>query len=142
MSGDPESFDTLQVLAEHAARLNALRTPTASARVGYDRMSGAVCWSDETDDETPIEVIWALRFLRAYRTGLMLNKPREEFKAIWDHALSLFPDWVGFRPERRQPTPELLQIYRRGDLSLRKWLRDLERRMGVPAKGEDGGTTP
>ena len=96
-------------------------------------MSGALIWSDETNDETPVEVIWALRLVVAYRTSLMLYEPREEFKPIWDFALTLFPKWVGFQPDRRIPTPHLLQIYRRGDVSLRTCLRDMEREMNNPS---------
>jgi hypothetical protein len=92
-------------------------------------MSGGLVWTDETNKETPIEVIWALRFLVAYRTGLMLKKPREEFKHIWEHALSLFPQWVGFRSDRREATPDLLEIYRRGSVSVRKCLRDIEHKL-------------
>jgi hypothetical protein len=57
----------------------------------------------------------------------MLGAPREELAEFWQYGLKHFPQWVGFRPERREPTPELLETYRRGDVSLRKCLRDLER---------------
>ncbi len=90
-------------------------------------MSGGLVWTDETNKATPIEVIWALRFLVAYRTGLMLNKPREELKPLWEHALTLFPHWVGFRSDRREAAPDLLEIYKRGSISVRKCLRDIER---------------
>jgi hypothetical protein len=136
MSDDDRSFDPLQTLADHAEHLNAVCSPACSPKVFYEIMSGALVWSDETNHETPIEVIWALRMIVAYRTSLMLNKPREEFKPIWDRALSLFPRWVGFRPERRQPTAELLQIYRRGDVSLRKCLRNMEREIDKQPRGD------
>jgi hypothetical protein len=129
VSDNDRSFDPFQTLADHAAQLNALSSPGEGPKVSYEVMSGALIWSDETDGKTPIELIWALRYLVAYRTSLMLNRPREELRPMWDHGLSLFPDWVGFRPERRQPTPHLLQIYRRGDVSLRKCLRRLEREL-------------
>jgi len=106
-------------------------------------MSGALVWSDETNSKTPVEVIWALRGLFAYRTSLMLNRPRDELAPMWDLGVSLFPKWVGFRPERRQATAKLLQIYRRGDVSLRKCLRDIDREIhkqdtesGAGANGE------
>jgi hypothetical protein len=57
----------------------------------------------------------------------MLNAPREEFTDFWQFGLAHFPQWVGFRPERREATPSLLEIYRRGNVSMRKCLRDSER---------------
>ena len=89
-------------------------------------MSGALIWSDETKDETPVYVIWALRQLFAYRTQLTLDnaEPDNEF---WDQCVKLFPSWVGFRPDRRTQTPELLAEYRRGTVSLKKCLRDMNR---------------
>src|SRR6266852_1600062 len=117
------------MLTQYAEHLNAINTPAKSPRIFYEIMSGGLVWTDETDQTTPVEVIWTIRFLVAYRTGLILNKPRDEFNPIWEHALSLFPQWVGFRPESRRKTPQLLEIYRRGDVSLRKCVRDLEREM-------------
>jgi hypothetical protein len=87
-------------------------------------MSGALIWSDEVEDGFPCDLIVALRPIFAYRTSLMKNKPREEFRPIWDRCLKLFPNWVGFRPKRRQPTPQLLRVFREGDVGLRKCLRD------------------
>jgi hypothetical protein len=130
MSDGGRNFDPVQALIQHAEHLNAICSPGWWRRASYEIMSGALVWSDETNRRTPIEVVWALRLIVAYRTSLMLNKPQEELKPVWDLGLSLFPNWVGFRPERRQPTPQLLRIYRRGDVSLRKCLRDLEREMG------------
>src|SRR6516165_9482015 len=126
---DDRPFDPVQTLTDYAEQLNAIRSPGWWPKVSYEILSGALIWSDETNRNLPVEVIWALRFIVAYRTSLMLNKPREEFKPMWDLGLSLFPKWVGFRPERRQPTPKLLQIYRRGHVSLKKCLRDMEREM-------------
>lgn len=129
MSDDDRHFDPVQTLTEYAEHLNAICSPGWWPKVFYEIMSGALVWSDETNKDMPVEVIWALRFIVAYRTSLMLNKPREELKPMWDVGLSLFPKWVGFRPERRESTPKLLQIYRRGNVSLRKCLRDMERGM-------------
>jgi hypothetical protein len=127
VSDDNRHFDPVQTLTDHAEHLNAICSPAWWPKVFYEIMSGGLIWSDETNRQTPVEVIWALRILVAYRTSLMLNHPREELKPMWDLGLSLFPKWVGFRPERRQATPRLLQIYRRGDVRLRKCLKDLER---------------
>jgi hypothetical protein len=143
VSDDNRYFDPVQTLTVYAEHLNAICSPRWLPKVFYEIMSGALIWSDETNKKTPVEVIWALRFIVAYRTSLMLNKPREELKPMWELGLSLFPKWVGFRPERREPTPKLLQIYRRGDVSLRKCLRDMEREIdkedAEPDAAADGG---
>jgi hypothetical protein len=139
MSENDQGFP-LRTFTAHADHLNAISSPAPSPSVFYDIMSGALIWSDETTSTTPIQVIWALRYVVAYRTSLMLNKPREELKAAWDQAVSLFPNWVGFRLDRRQPTPELLQVFRRGDVATRRCLRNLEREMekhdAGPATGD------
>ena len=146
VSDDDRHFDPVQTLTDHAEHLNAICSPAWWPKVFYEIMSGALIWSDETNRKTPVEVIWALRWIVAYRTSLMLNEPREELKPMWDLGLSLFPKWVGFRPERRQATPELLQIYRRGNVSLRKCLRDMEREMDKkdagPGATADGSRDP
>jgi hypothetical protein len=146
VSDDDRHFDPLQTLTAYAEHLNAICSPAWWPKVFYEIMSGALVWSDETNKETPVEVIWALRFVVAYRTSLMLNNPREELKPMWDLGLSLFPKWVGFHPERRQSTPKLLQIYRRGDVSVRKCLRDMAREMDTedaePDAPADGGRDP
>jgi hypothetical protein len=124
MSDECEKFDLLHVLNANAEHLNAIGEPQASPTIFYDILSGGLVWSDETVKSTPTQVIWTLRRIFAYRTGLILDRPRDEFKGYWKHAISLFPKWVGFRTERRQPTPELLAIYRRGEAELKKCLRD------------------
>ena len=91
-------------------------------------MSGALIWSDETNAETPVYVIWALRQLLAYRTRLMLDDAEPD-NVFWDQCVKLFPNWIGFLPERRKQTPELLAEYRRGDISTKACIRKLEREM-------------
>jgi hypothetical protein len=146
VSDDDRHFDPVRSLTDHAKHLNAICSPAWWPKVFYEIMSGALVWSDETNTKTPVEVIWALRFIVAYRTSLMLNKPREELASMWNLGLSLFPKWVGFRPKRRQATPKLLQIYRRGDISLRKCLRDMDREMdkgdAEPGTSADSGGVP
>jgi hypothetical protein len=122
-----DRFDPRQLLLQHAGHLNSIRRPRWFAVPYYELMSGAIIWPDETNRRTPTEVIWSLRMLWAYRTSLMLKEPRAELAQFWDLGLSAFPQWVGFRPERRAPNPKLLRIYRKGDVGLRKCLRDMER---------------
>lgn len=113
----------------HAKHLDSINTPAPAAKVFYEIMSGGLVWSDETNrGSTPVKVVWELRKLWAYRTQLILNdgEPDDEF---WDRCLELFPNWVGFLPARRKPTPELLAEYRRGNVSLKWCLRKLDREM-------------
>lgn len=113
-------------LETHASTLDSLCEPNLSASIGYDVLADALVWSDETNDSTPVDVIHALRQLRHCRTHVMLenHKPNGD---VWRHCQTLFPNWVGFLPERQRPTPELLAEYRRGDVSSRWCLRQLER---------------
>ena len=122
-----DTFDPFSELTTHAGQLNGIRRRGLFGVPYYEMMSGAVIWTDETNRHTPVEVVWALRMLWAYRTSVMLNKPREELSEYWEFGREEFPQWVGFRPERRMPTDRLLRIYRRGNTSVRKCLRDLER---------------
>jgi hypothetical protein len=39
----------------------------------------------------------------------MLGKPEERYRHYWEEAMSLFPNWPGFDPERR--VPELRNTY-------------------------------
>jgi len=128
MSEDDLKYDGLYQLTTHADHLNSINAPVPSATAKYEIMSGALIWSDETNAETPVYVIWALRQLFAYRTRLMLDdaEPDNEF---WDQCIKLFPNWIGFLPERRKQTQALLAEYRRGDISTRASIRNLEREM-------------
>jgi hypothetical protein len=96
-------------LREWATHLDGIRTP-GSREPFVDAMSDALVWPDETDSSTPMEVIWALRFVRHYRTGLILGeaRPHAEF---WQLARELFPHWVGFLPSRCELSPRLAEIY-------------------------------
>lgn len=124
---DGREYDVLYQFEQYAVHLNDLNIPGNCEEVFYEIMSGALVWRDETSQGTPVEVVWALRTLWAYRTSLMLDEPRIELIKYWESALSLFPAWVGFRPERRKATPNLLHMHRRGHVSLKKCLRDMER---------------
>jgi hypothetical protein len=116
-------MDDLAIFATH---LNAIRTADPGAKPFYELMSGALVWPDETNSSTPVEVVWALRQLWAYRTYLMLNK-NASVNTVWQKCVTLFPNWIGFLPERRTATPELLAEYRRGNVSTESCLRQLDR---------------
>jgi hypothetical protein len=116
----------MEALERYAAHLNSISASDLHATISYDVWAGALVWSDETNELTPSDVFHALRQLRHYRTHVMLNDitPNNE---VWQHCQSLFPNWIGFLPERHQQTMELLKVYRRGYVSSRWCLRQLER---------------
>jgi hypothetical protein len=128
---DQLEFDPAAALRGHAEQLNAICSPARAPKVHYELLSGALIFSDETTRELPWEVIGALRMLFAYRTSVMLGQPKEDLKGMWDLGSLLFPNWVGFRPERREAIPELLNIWREGTVRSRKCLRDLERKLDM-----------
>ena len=119
--------DPMSALREHADHLNAICRPGFRAQVFYELMTGGLMWRDETNSKTPGEVVNSLRLIIAYRTSLMLDEPRTEFSELWDEGLYLFPKWIGFRLDRRTPSPKLMEIYRRGNVSMKKCIRDWSR---------------
>ena len=124
---DDDNFDPYRELATYARRLDARRRRGLFAMPFFEIMSGALVWTDERVWRAPPGLVGVLRILWAYRTSLMLNEPRDELAEYWRFGLVKFPHWVGFRPGRRTATPRLLRIYRVGDVSLRKCLRDMDR---------------
>lgn len=107
MATDTEIVEQLRFSATH---LNSLREVVATSPI-YDMMADSLNWADETTHDTPIETVWALRAVRHYRTSLMLGSPAEKYIAVWDAAVKLFPNWVGFMTSRCQPDNHLAQIF-------------------------------
>lgn len=144
MSDNILSDDLCQLLNAIADQMNSICVPDEHVSVNYDIMSGALIWSDEIPPDLWVGKIWVPRFIFAYRTSLMLGEPRIELQPVWDEALALFPKWIGFLPERREPTPDLLEVYRRGDVSLHgacvKWREKwrVRRRAKIDALLETG----
>ena len=125
---DPDlSKNGMEILVAYARHLDNINTIDPNAKARYEGLSGALIWPDETNRNTPFEIISALRQLWAYRTQSMLTKAEPD-DPIWEKCVTLFPNWNGFLPERRMATPELLAEYRRGRISFRWGLRQLERR--------------
>ena len=135
---DKVSYDPMQTLSDFSDHLNSINKARWFPHVFYDVMSGGLVWSDETNADTPTEVIWALRFITAFRTGVMLNNPESKYQVYWDHGLTMFPDWIGFRASRRVPTKKLLNLYRRGKRGSQKYLRDLERQVKINTVADEG----
>ena len=131
-----ESFDPHRWLTDYADHLNAISRRRWFGFPFYDVLAGAVVWTDETRRwprrrRTPVEVIWALGGLWAYRTSLMLGQPRAELEAYWRLGLERFPNWVGFHPKRRIATPKLLRLCRDGGAQTDRLAGDLKRMADV-----------
>jgi len=110
----------------HASRLDAISAPAPAARVFFEVMSGALVWSDEVVKGVPTKVVWSLRPLFAFRSSFIVCQPQEKLRFYWDACVSLFPHWVGFVPARSKPSPQLLEILRKGKEDLACDLKNLE----------------
>jgi hypothetical protein len=120
----------LQALETDAAILNAISEPDPMSRPFYEIMSGSLVWTDEKHPSLSSELMGALRQIYRFRTLCILQNERIENDVI-AYCVTLFPNWIGFLPERWKPTPALLAEYRRGDVSLRWCLRKLENKDAI-----------
>jgi hypothetical protein len=106
---EAEPLTQLRVIAD---RMRELKTvPTAT--VFYELMSDALVWSDEIPDlaSGDVSVFHCLRFVFRFRTTLIMGKPDERFRNLWDEAKILFPNWPGFELGRQ--SVEHLPVYER-----------------------------
>ena len=101
----PEDIRALAPLFE------AITTPDPTKQVQYDGLSGALLWRDELPEHLRPSRWWNIRPILSYRTGLIIGEPRADQEPLWLAARAAFPNWVGFRPERCRPDPELAQLY-------------------------------
>jgi hypothetical protein len=105
--------------------LNLLSEPDPAAVPFMDGMSDALIWPDECPDDAPMEWISGLRLIWNHRTSLLLGHD-SIFEEYWRVAKECFPDWVGFRPERNTPSPELLESIREGTARLNEMFNEFE----------------
>jgi hypothetical protein len=78
--------------------------PSPGAECNYDLPSDALVWSDEKPAGLPFELIGDLRCLLNFRTSLILGKPREEFRGLWNAAQEAFPLWRDSLPNGEHRT--------------------------------------
>ena len=106
---DAESAEQLAAVAPRMREL----APAPDASVFYELMSDALVWSDEIPDlaSGDVRTFQCLRFVFRYRTTLIVDRPDERYRGVWEEASRLFPDWPGFDPRRR--APELRPVYER-----------------------------
>lgn len=86
-----ELLGVRNTLEEYVAWLNEACLPSPHPKVLFDITSETLIWSDEITNVPSVELIWALKPLFVYRTGLILQKPSVDSRPIWEFGLSLFP---------------------------------------------------
>ena len=130
----------MEEVEANAALLDSICKPDPNAKPKYDILSDAIIWSDEHPGLSS-NLLGALRQVWHFRTYCILRRNRIDNDVI-AKCIRLFPNWIGFLPERWNPTPEILAEYRRGDITTRWCLRNLDREFqdeannnGMDAKG-------
>jgi hypothetical protein len=120
LPGQPprQAPDSLAALEAAAPYFRLVTRPDPQARPRYDMLSDAVVWLDEGPDLPPNLNAWCLRQLWRCRTCKIIGIPVEH-EALWDRAKELFPEWIGFLPERSAASPENVDVYRQGVAALR-----------------------
>lgn len=79
----------------------------------YCILSNAVVWIDEAPfyDVKPSKW-WHIRYVWGCRTQLVMGQEISR-PDVWAAARRCFPEWIGFMPERCEPTDELRSLYTR-----------------------------
>ncbi|MCR4415715.1 MAG: hypothetical protein NUV77_25155 [Thermoguttaceae bacterium] len=106
-----ETFRELRLVAQV---LNSL-VPDPNAQMEYDALADAIFWSDERpalSAHNP-DAFFCLRRVARYRTTLVLGDPDNKHLPYWLEAEKPFPNWPGFRLDRRTPSDSLKRFYER-----------------------------
>jgi hypothetical protein len=82
-----------------------------SAEAFYDLMSGSLVWSDEKASPLTREEMGCMRTVFHFRSSVIIGKPAEETRSLWDKLRDKYPDWIGFDPSRCQPSENLSSLY-------------------------------
>ncbi len=97
-----------EMLEEAAPACRAMCTVDPNATFSYELLSGGVWSSDEIPPVT--RAVWALRAVIRHRTCMICGID-SAFGEEWEVAKQLFPEWVGFRTERCQPSAEIVEQF-------------------------------
>lgn len=116
----------MEAVEANAAVLDSICKPDPNAKPQYDMLSDAIIWSDEKHSKLTSDLICAMRQVWRFRTLCILRDHRIDSDVI-TKCVKLFPHWIGFLPERWNSTPEVLAEYRRGEITTRWCLRNLDR---------------
>jgi hypothetical protein len=96
-----------------AEYFRAIRVCDAGARPQYDVLSDAIVWPDEFPNDVPAERFDActcIRYVWRSRTCRLIGLA-PEYEEWWRRAFELFPEWVGFLPERNAASAELAEMF-------------------------------
>ena len=108
----PSIFQCMDLVS---TQLNSIKPQSNSeCRVRYDMLSDSLIWDDELPEiekQEPRDCYSALRIVLQYRTTLILGNPEERCRVLWDYALSIFPNWIGFSPLRCNKNDFLADVY-------------------------------
>lgn len=85
--------------------------PDKEPSVFFERLAGALLWTDELPDLKPSRW-WNIRPVLTYRTSLAVGNPYPEYQELWDTAKRCFPEWVGFRPKRCVWDDIVMEVYK------------------------------
>jgi hypothetical protein len=96
--------------------------PDPRARPRYDLLADAVVWPDEFP-LLPPRLSGCVRLLWRSRTCRLIGAPIEH-EEWWKRGMELFPEWIGFLPERTTPSAALAGIYREAAAILRMGARE------------------
>jgi hypothetical protein len=110
----PYEAPSLADLEAAAPYFRLISRPDPQARPQYDGLADAVVWIDE-GAPVPMNLMWCLW---RCRTCKIIGVPIEH-EALWNRAMELFPEWIGFLPERTASSPENVEVYRRAAAALR-----------------------
>lgn len=139
----PQKYDLEGWVRLYSRRLNFRCWRWPRQQPFYEIMSGALVWQDEIPWRVPMQIVWALRPVWAYRTGLILGESRPG-RDYWELCRTLFPWWVGFHRVRCRPNRQYVAVYRVGNIGLIRCLKEPERAdaddpQPGTSSGSDGG---
>ena len=118
-------FQKLRVLAPILDRLQS----DPNARLHYELMSDSLIWTDELPNHSERVKLVDTNCMRGvfrFRTTLIIGKPEEEYRACWEQAKTLCPNWPGFLADRQTPEPARIKLYEESRVRLLAELEALD----------------
>ena len=76
--------------------------------------SSSICWADELPStRLDPEQEYVIKCILRHRTALIVGMELDgDLAAIWDAAISTFPEWIGFLPDRMSLRDSVIADYR------------------------------